>query len=183
MKRTPLRPSLKPIPRYTALRPVGPAKAKRDAKYKKYLASAAWKKKRDAVIARAAGNCERCGTPFGGGKIVAHHRTYIRLGNERLTDLEAICANCDRESHGNEMWRARHRRAGRADFGSLLAVLLLCAICALSGYAIGFDSACTKELPVGTSGIDHERSTTSAICVQESEWRDGLTVACGRAAR
>jgi diaminopimelate decarboxylase len=70
------------------------------------------------------------------------------------------------------------------DFGSLLAVILLCAICALSGYAIGFDSACTKELPAArASGIDHERSTASANCVREEQWRDAMTVACGRATR
>jgi hypothetical protein len=152
MKRTPLRPSLKPIPRYTALRPAGPAKAKRDAKYKKYLASAAWRKKRDAVIARAQGHCERCGNPFGGGKIVAHHVTYVRLYAERLTDLEAICASCDRESHGNEMWRARHRRVGRADFGSVLAVLLLCLLFGVGGYAIGL----TVRVPKNYQWLGHQ---------------------------
>jgi 5-methylcytosine-specific restriction endonuclease McrA len=111
MRSTPLRPSLKPIPRYTALRPVGPAKAKRDAKYKKYMASAAWKKKRDAVIARAAGNCERCGTPFADqGVTTCHHVTYVRFGHERLTDLIAICWACNEDFHGNAYWRSRHRR-------------------------------------------------------------------------
>jgi 5-methylcytosine-specific restriction endonuclease McrA len=110
--RRPIRPSLKPIARYAPLRPVGPAKIKRDAKYKAYLASASWKKKRDAVIARAGGRCERCHAPFGEGKITAHHKTYIRVFSERLSDLEAICARCNGESHGNEFWRARHRRQG-----------------------------------------------------------------------
>ena len=111
MIRRPLRPSLKPIARYTPVRPVGPAKAKRTARYTKYLKSAAWRTKRVAVIARADGHCERCGAPFGDGKITAHHVTYVRLYAERLTDLEAICVACDHESHGNEMWRARHRSA------------------------------------------------------------------------
>lgn len=67
------------------------------------------------------------------------------------------------------------------DWGSLAAVVCLCLICAICGYALGWDSQCTKEVPLAR-GIDHERSTASA-CLAEMQWRDGLTVACGRATR
>lgn len=110
MIRRPVRPSLTPIPRYTPLRPVGPAKLKRDTKYKAYLKSAAWRLLRKLVLARADGLCEQCRTPFGEGRKTVHHVTYIRLYHERLSDLLAVCDPCNRRYHGNALWRARHRR-------------------------------------------------------------------------
>lgn len=39
--------------------------------------------------------CERCGdTPYD-----LHHRTYARLGRERLSDLEALCRACHQVEH------------------------------------------------------------------------------------
>jgi len=66
------------------------------------------------------------------------------------------------------------------DFGVVGAFAFFGLVCGICGYAIGWDQACVPTSPVRTSGIDHERSTASAICVQESAWRDGLTVACAR---
>ena len=73
------------------------------------------------------------------------------------------------------------RDPGSIDLGLLGVFLFLSLISAICGYAIGWDHRCTMDTSV--SGIDHERSTASAVCVQEAVWRDGMTVACGRATR
>jgi hypothetical protein len=65
------------------------------------------------------------------------------------------------------------------DFGLLGVFLLVSFISGIFGYVLGWDHQCTKDL----SGIDRERSTASANCVREEQWRDALTVACGRATR
>jgi 5-methylcytosine-specific restriction endonuclease McrA len=45
---------------------------------------------RTAALARARWRCERCGAPADD----VHHRTYRRLGVERLEDVEVLCASC-----------------------------------------------------------------------------------------
>jgi 5-methylcytosine-specific restriction endonuclease McrA len=50
---------------------------------------------REAVSYRCKGKCERCGN-FGSE---LHHRKYERLGRERPTDLEWLCAECHRRIH------------------------------------------------------------------------------------
>jgi hypothetical protein len=61
-----------------------------------YLRSDAWQEKRKLVLARAYGRCELC--PAAEAAEV-HHRTYIRLGDEPLTDLVAVCRVCHRALH------------------------------------------------------------------------------------
>jgi len=61
------------------------------AKYQEYLASREWAVKREAVRQRSKGKCERCKT---NDMHSVHHKTYDRVGNERLTDLQAICDPC-----------------------------------------------------------------------------------------
>ncbi|MCP3471370.1 HNH endonuclease [Bradyrhizobium sp. CCGUVB1N3] len=65
-------------------------------KYADYLTSPEWRAKADAVLAREDGNCQRCGDPAR----EVHHRTYERLFNELLDDLEALCVRCHRLVHG-----------------------------------------------------------------------------------
>ncbi len=61
-----------------------------------YYASREWAEKRRAVHKRAGGKCERCKK----NRIAAvHHLTYIRLYNEELTDLQAICQGCHDFTH------------------------------------------------------------------------------------
>jgi hypothetical protein len=88
------------------------------------------------------------------------------------------------------------------DFGLLGVFLLVAFISGIAGYVMGWDHECTKDLPTRTDtrGIDRERSTARAgaaivsrqttwhigtpePCIAEEGWRDGLTVACGRATR
>jgi len=61
------------------------------AEYQAYLASRDWALKREAVRERSGGRCERC---WANGMDAVHHKTYERIGNERLDDLQAICDPC-----------------------------------------------------------------------------------------
>lgn len=65
-------------------------------KYQMYLASREWARKRDAVMRRAEGNCERCrwNKPDH-----VHHMTYIRKYSERPSDLRALCRGCHEFIH------------------------------------------------------------------------------------
>lgn len=59
--------------------------------YQGYLASREWALKREAVRKRSGSKCERCKK---NEMDAVHHLTYIRIGNELLTDLQAICDPC-----------------------------------------------------------------------------------------
>ncbi len=60
-------------------------------KYGAYLASREWWLKREAVMKRAKGICERCKRHKARA---VHHINYARVYNELLTDLQAICPGC-----------------------------------------------------------------------------------------
>ena len=59
--------------------------------YNKYMRSPEWEEKRQAVLARAKGKCERCGER---GLLQVHHLHYVTFKREPLTDLEALCEDC-----------------------------------------------------------------------------------------
>lgn len=62
--------------------------------YTAYLASDAWAQRRKAVLQRTNGKCQRCGNPA----TEVHHKTYERLGQERDSDLEAVCSTCHKDA-------------------------------------------------------------------------------------
>jgi len=66
-------------------------------RYKEYLGSFAWDRKRIAVLKRANYCCEGCATD--NAKLEVHHLTYERKGMELLTDLVAYCDNCHELAH------------------------------------------------------------------------------------
>lgn len=68
------------------------------ADYVEYLNSFHWKAKRQLVVDRADGHCERCRKAT--KRFQVHHKTYDRQGDELLTDLEALCARCHMKEHG-----------------------------------------------------------------------------------
>lgn len=83
------------------LKRIEPAAPKVDTppvNYYAYLASAAWKDKRRAAIARADGRCMICNSR---APLEAHHRTYDRLGDELDSDLVVLCGACHRLFHAN----------------------------------------------------------------------------------
>jgi 5-methylcytosine-specific restriction endonuclease McrA len=64
--------------------------------YRRYLKSAAWQAKRAQVILRDRGQCRCCGSRY---KLEVHHKTYIRFGRERLSDLVTLCQLCHTHKH------------------------------------------------------------------------------------
>lgn len=64
------------------------------SEYNDYINSKAWQKKRKEVLAERP-FCFCCNDKANH----IHHRTYARLGIEKLEDLIALCANCHSEVH------------------------------------------------------------------------------------
>jgi 5-methylcytosine-specific restriction endonuclease McrA len=64
--------------------------------YDAYLASPAWKTKREKVLSRANGTCDGCGDR---PPVQVHHLTYKHVGNEFLWELRAVCNACHDRAH------------------------------------------------------------------------------------
>lgn len=62
--------------------------------YKEYIASAKWKRIRDAKIESVGGVCERCGISRFSVILEVHHLHYRTLKKERLEDLQVLCHDC-----------------------------------------------------------------------------------------
>lgn len=67
--------------------------------YEEYLASEGWQKKRQKIMDRADGTCEDCGRR---DATQVHHKTYERLGRERMGDLIAVCGGCHIQRHSDK---------------------------------------------------------------------------------
>lgn len=74
----------------------GTPKKVRDVDYNEYLRSPEWKAKRELVIKRCNGVCEEC---LEAKVDHVHHLTYVRLGHEKLKDLQGLCKACHQEKH------------------------------------------------------------------------------------
>lgn len=59
--------------------------------YDDYLQSEKWRLIKDAVLRRDGFKCCRCDRK---DNLQVHHKTYKRIFNERLTDLETLCKGC-----------------------------------------------------------------------------------------
>ena len=73
--------------------------------YDEYMQSAAWQRKRQQVITRSGNRCERCGKSRYIAALDVHHKTYVRLGNELLSDLEALCRDCHNIADTQREWQ------------------------------------------------------------------------------
>ena len=71
--------------------------------YNRYLMSPEWREKRAKVLRKAKYRCKDCG----GRAQQVHHKTYKRLGNERLSDLVALCDTCHKKRHDKRPWWKR----------------------------------------------------------------------------
>lgn len=67
-------------------------------RYNAYLETPQWARRRQLVMARANGRCEGCGTR---AATQVHHLTYVRVTQEMLFDLVAICGYCHESVHGS----------------------------------------------------------------------------------
>jgi len=89
----------------------------------KYLFSPHWRKFRETALntqkERLGRNiCERCpvdSNEKAAGDLHVHHRTYERLGEERIEDMEILCRGCHDKVHLRDpKSRARHRAPGHS---------------------------------------------------------------------
>lgn len=90
------------------------------ARYEKRIASAQWRNMRRDIGKLRGEGCERCRRLT--QPLFLHHKTYERLGHERLDDLELLCRLChdvadsERAARGearsaNSLAKARHQAA------------------------------------------------------------------------
>ena len=67
--------------------------------YQDYLKTEHWKILRRRLIKKSRGVCAICGVKC--KRIMQlHHKTYVRLGEERPSDMMVLCPNCHRKVHG-----------------------------------------------------------------------------------
>lgn len=69
--------------------------------YQAYLGSSAWQDVRRLVIASFDGRCATCNAS---DALEVHHRTYERVGDERMDDLTLLCSQCHELLHST--WSA-----------------------------------------------------------------------------
>lgn len=64
--------------------------------YQEYLQSAHWRTLRRKALENAEHSCQLCNSE---SALNVHHRTYDRLGHERLADLIVLCRDCHAKFH------------------------------------------------------------------------------------
>lgn len=67
-------------------------------KYYEYLNSLEWFEKKSLKLEEVGYRCQLCNSPF---NLDVHHRTYVRVPNEPLTDLTVLCRGCHSRFHQN----------------------------------------------------------------------------------
>lgn len=68
--------------------------------YKKYIASAHWKRTRKQKLEQVGYFCEKCGLEEG---LCVHHLHYNSLGMEEMSDLQVLCRECHRKTHSGQL--------------------------------------------------------------------------------
>lgn len=87
--------------------------------YYAYLRSPEWQAKRQQVLARAKGKCEKCNRQA--ARLEVHHLHYRNFGHEDLMDLRALCEWChlvedrrrQQEKHADQLKEQRIRETKR----------------------------------------------------------------------
>lgn len=79
---------------------------KHSAEYEEYLQSEKWQWVRHRILSKAGGLCERCRTATA---TQVHHLTYVRLGNELDSDLQALCEPCHEVADRQRAYSAAFR--------------------------------------------------------------------------
>ena len=88
----------------------------KENRYLQHLKSEEWRVRRQLVLRRARNLCEKCGKRRARQ---VHHLTYERLGDEKLEDLEAVCAPCHHSYHPDK-WELKPRPIYAWEFECLL---------------------------------------------------------------
>jgi 5-methylcytosine-specific restriction endonuclease McrA len=66
------------------------------SEYQTYLRSEHWQTMRRLALEYAENSCQLCCSP---SPLHVHHRSYERLGREKLSDLIVLCEGCHRRFH------------------------------------------------------------------------------------
>lgn len=69
-------------------------------RYRAVLRSRRWRRLRHRAYHRSLGRCEGCHRRYFLRALQLHHKTYVRLGRERMSDVELLCGRCHRNRHG-----------------------------------------------------------------------------------
>jgi 5-methylcytosine-specific restriction endonuclease McrA len=91
--------------------------------YANYISSHAWRNSpaRLAELKAASFRCRTCNASADDVQLEVHHRTYERLGCEKVEDLTALCPECHR-SVTSDLRRRRYSRRtpvfGNVDIGN-----------------------------------------------------------------
>lgn len=70
-----------------------------EVKYKLYLRSEGWHKKRTLAFIKYGTKCTKCKSEK---NIQVHHKTYKNVFNERIEDLDVLCGKCHKEEHASD---------------------------------------------------------------------------------
>lgn len=87
--------------------------------YTRYLASAAWARKREAKLHAVGYRCQRCGVSRHTRPLNVHHLNYDRLGHENMDDLEVVCVQCHPDADLQRIEVAEIERRDQKYFGAL----------------------------------------------------------------
>jgi len=68
-------------------------------KYQEYLKSKQWYALRLKILSRDDYTCQHCHCKVTSYTANVHHKTYIRLGDENLSDLITLCIPCHEKEH------------------------------------------------------------------------------------
>ena len=71
-------------------------KVKSKAEYQEYLKSKEWQETRRRVFKEYGYRCDQCGSTK---NLHIHHITYENLGEEGISDLVPLCAECHKRLH------------------------------------------------------------------------------------
>jgi 5-methylcytosine-specific restriction endonuclease McrA len=91
----------------------GPVEGRGKPDYARYLRSAQWAYLRRYKLYSAGWRCESCGRRT---RLEVHHRTYQRLGAERLEDLQVLCERCHSAKHPDNRERKERLLGGKDDY-------------------------------------------------------------------
>ena len=67
-----------------------------NGRYREYLQSRQWRSKKKIAYEYYGRQCADCGAERG---LEVHHKSYKRLGREKMKDLEILCGPCHRIRH------------------------------------------------------------------------------------
>lgn len=68
--------------------------------YYEYIKTKHWRDLRVAIFRRDKHKCQKCGRLLSLEEANVHHKTYVHIGNEKLSDLVLLCQECHKKEHG-----------------------------------------------------------------------------------